>query len=153
MPFLSFSQSWSSRKEAAPAGVLFPFVTFDLRQLNFCYLSRENAYILMKSCFARWNPRYTRMKSSACGFRWNQIRPIYPREVGFHHEVISSHARGIYPVRKDGFSWKNLILFGWGFFWWAIKDSEQGSLRSPHLWAHQVCTNISAFVCAHASFS
>ena len=28
----------------------------------------------------------------------------YPDEVGFHHEVISSHDRGIYPVRKDGFS-------------------------------------------------
>ena len=30
----------------------------------------------------------------------------YPDEVGFHHEVISSHDSGIYPVRKDGFSWK-----------------------------------------------
>ena len=30
----------------------------------------------------------------------------YPDEVGFHHEVISSHKSGIYPVRKDGFSWK-----------------------------------------------
>jgi hypothetical protein len=28
----------------------------------------------------------------------------YPDEVGFHHEVISSHDSGIYPVRKDGFS-------------------------------------------------
>ena len=28
----------------------------------------------------------------------------YPDEVGFHHEVISSHDRGIYPARKDGFS-------------------------------------------------
>ena len=28
----------------------------------------------------------------------------YPDEVGFHHEVISSHDNGIYPVRKDGFS-------------------------------------------------
>ena len=27
-----------------------------------------------------------------------------PDEVGFHHEVISSHVSGIYPVRKDGFS-------------------------------------------------
>ena len=36
----------------------------------------------------------------------DQIRPSYPDEVGFHHEVISSHDRGIYPVRKDGFSWK-----------------------------------------------
>ena len=27
-----------------------------------------------------------------------------PDEVGFHHEVISSHESGIYPVRKDGFS-------------------------------------------------
>ena len=26
----------------------------------------------------------------------------YPDEVGFHHEVISSHDRGIYPVCKDG---------------------------------------------------
>ena len=43
------------------------------------------------------------MKSSACGFRWNEIRPYYPDEVGFHHEVISSHNSGIYPVRKDGF--------------------------------------------------
>ena len=29
---------------------------------------------------------------------------FYPDEVGFHHEVISSHDSGIYPVRKDGFS-------------------------------------------------
>ena len=29
---------------------------------------------------------------------------ISPDEVGFHHEVISSHYSGIYPVRKDGFS-------------------------------------------------
>ena len=28
----------------------------------------------------------------------------YPDEVGFHHEVISSHDRGMYPARKDGFS-------------------------------------------------
>ncbi len=28
----------------------------------------------------------------------------YPDEVGFHHEVISPHDGGIYPVRKDGFS-------------------------------------------------
>ena len=28
----------------------------------------------------------------------------YPDEVGFHHEVISSHDSGIYPVHKDGFS-------------------------------------------------
>ena len=27
-----------------------------------------------------------------------------PNEVGFLHEVISSHESGIYPVRKDGFS-------------------------------------------------
>jgi len=29
---------------------------------------------------------------------------LYSDEVGFHHEVISSHESGIYPVRKDGFS-------------------------------------------------
>ena len=28
----------------------------------------------------------------------------YPDEVGFHHEVISSHDSGIYSVCKDGFS-------------------------------------------------
>ena len=27
-----------------------------------------------------------------------------PDEVGFHHEVISSHDSGIYSVCKDGFS-------------------------------------------------
>ena len=27
----------------------------------------------------------------------------YPDEVGFHHEVISSHDSGIYSVCKDGF--------------------------------------------------
>ena len=36
--------------------------------------------------------------------------PSYPDEVGFHHEVISSHDSGIYPVRKDGFSWKKMPL-------------------------------------------
>ena len=34
----------------------------------------------------------------------------YPDEVGFHHEVISSHDSGIYPVRKDGFSWKKMPI-------------------------------------------
>ena len=29
---------------------------------------------------------------------------LSPDEVGFHHEVISSHESGIYPVRQDGFS-------------------------------------------------
>jgi len=29
---------------------------------------------------------------------------LSPDAVGFHHEVISSHESGIYPVRKDGFS-------------------------------------------------
>ena len=29
---------------------------------------------------------------------------FYSREAGFHHEVISPHESGIYPVRKDGFS-------------------------------------------------
>ena len=40
----------------------------------------------------------------------------YPDEVGFHHEVISSHDSGIYPVRKDGFSWKNPICIADGIF-------------------------------------
>ena len=35
----------------------------------------------------------------------DEIKSIpLPDEVGFHHEVISSHESGIYPVRKDGFS-------------------------------------------------
>ncbi len=29
---------------------------------------------------------------------------LRPNEVGFHHEVISSHVSGIYSVCKDGFS-------------------------------------------------
>ena len=48
-------------------------------------------------------------------FGWNlqptasdEIKSVpSPREAGFHHEVISSHVSGIYPVRKDGFSWKS----------------------------------------------
>ena len=35
----------------------------------------------------------------------DEIKSVHlPNEVGFHHKVISSHASGIYPVRKDGFS-------------------------------------------------
>ena len=37
---------------------------------------------------------------------------LSPDEVGFHHEVISSHWGGIYPVCKDGFSWKE-TTFVW----------------------------------------
>ena len=44
-----------------------------------------------------------RMKSSA--LPQMKLNPsLSPDEVGFHHEVISSHESGIYPVRKDGFS-------------------------------------------------
>ena len=51
------------------------------------------------------------MKSSRCSDEIFSLRlqmklnpSSYPDEVGFHHEVISSHDSGIYPVRKDGFS-------------------------------------------------
>ena len=57
----------------------------------------------MKSRKARWNPSDARMKS-ALQMKLNPS--LSPDAVGFHHEVISSHESGIYPVRKDGFSWK-----------------------------------------------
>jgi len=42
------------------------------------------------------------MKSKRC---LDEIKSVLsPDEVGFHHEVISSIIRWIYPVRKDGFS-------------------------------------------------
>ena len=37
----------------------------------------------------------------------DEIKSVFsPDEVGFHHEVISSHGSGIYPV-EDGFSCTN----------------------------------------------
>ena len=72
----------------------------------------------MKSCFAGWNPHSVRMKSSAFGFRWNQIRLSNPALAGFHRAAISS-TNWIYSD-EGGFSWKrlkiasNLESFSWG---------------------------------------
>jgi len=48
------------------------------------------------------------MKSERCSNEIcfaDEIKSVLsPDEVGFQHEVISSHASGIYPVCKDGFS-------------------------------------------------
>ena len=69
--------------------------------------------ILMKSCVARWNPRLARMKSSAFGFRWNQIRPSSAvRQISSRSDFI--RRRWIYSA-KGGFNWKNdkskLVVF------------------------------------------
>ena len=41
-------------------------------------------------------------------FARDEIKSVLqPDEVGFHREAISS-TKWIYPVRKDGFSWKGL---------------------------------------------
>ena len=48
------------------------------------------------------------MKSERCSDKIcfaHEIKSVLSSdEVGFHHEVISSHVSRIYPVRKDGFS-------------------------------------------------
>ena len=69
--------------------------------------------MLMKSCVTRWNPRLARMKSSAFGFRWNQIRPSSAaRQISSQSDFI--HHRWIYPA-EGGFNWKNdkskLVVF------------------------------------------
>ena len=56
-----------------------------------------------------------RMKSSAYGFRWNQIRRSYPCEAGFHRAAISSHESGISSA-IGGFSWKKTVTFATVFF-------------------------------------
>ena len=71
----------------------------------------------MKSVLTQgWN-QLKLMKSSA--LPQMKLNPsLSPDEVGFHHEVISSHESGISPVSKDGFRWKEptLVVDKCGFF-------------------------------------
>ena len=74
----------------------------------FEYIISQISMIFNEIAQARWNPRFARMKSAS----QMKLNPsLSPDEVGFHHEVISSHESGIYSVRKDGFSWKRLWLY------------------------------------------
>ena len=73
------------------------------------------------------------MKSSPCSDEIFGVPPqmnlnpsFSPREAGFHHEVISSHVSGIYPVRKDGFSRKKPSAYANGFFLRGHKGSNSG---------------------------
>ena len=81
--------------------------------------------VVMKSCFARWNPSRARMKSSAYGLRWNEIRLHLPAKRDFI-------AKRFHPPKVDFFrrrriSLKKALALASAFFWWERVDSDHRS--------------------------
>ena len=71
---------------------------------------------------------------------WN-LQPTASDEIKSAN--LTSHKRDLIALaisstnvdlfRISGFSWKNLTLFGWGFFWWS-KFNEKSNHKWNHLW-------------------
>ena len=77
----------------------------------------------MKSCYARWNPHYARMKSSA--LPQMKLNPSLTRRSRISSERDFILQKWISPVSKDGFNWKTTCIasrFSGGGSW--IRTSE-----------------------------
>ena len=73
----------------------------------FCAHSTEMQLIFNEIVPCTMKSEQARMKSSAYGLRWNQIRRYYPCEAGFLRAAISSHESESSSA-IGGFSWKKV---------------------------------------------